>query len=133
MKIPLRRELNCEENNGTKNLESLFRVLAAWAHLRGSVSQNGPAAVGAADHRLSEHSSNQRAAATTAARTGAHAGAFAYLLERLSAGLNSFDYSAFADLVAQAGGLEILDDRLLSGFLFQFVDGEYLPLLRNPD
>jgi hypothetical protein len=104
----------------------LLRVLAARARLRGSVSQNGPATVGTADHRLSEHSSNQRAAASTAARTSAHAGAFAHLLERLSAGLNSFDYSAFADLVTKTGGLEILDHRLFSGFLFQFVDGEYL-------
>jgi len=40
--------------------------------------------------------------------------------------LNSFDYSAFADLVTKTGGLEILDHRLFSGFLFQFVDGEYL-------
>jgi hypothetical protein len=38
------------------------------------------------------------------------------LLKRLGAALNCFDHGAFADLVAEAGRLEIFDDRLLSGF-----------------
>jgi hypothetical protein len=39
------------------------------------------------------------------------------LLKRFGAGLNRFHHSAFADLVAQASRFEVLDDRLLSGFL----------------
>ena len=79
----------------------------------------------AIDHRLAEHTSDQGAAAATAARTGADAGALADLLERLGAALNRFDHGALSNLVAEAGGLEIFDDRLLSGLLFNFVDGEY--------
>ena len=104
----------------------MFRVLAARTQLRGRVGQNRPVALWATDHRLSEHASHQRAAASTTARTGAHTGALAYLFEGFGARLNSFDNRAFADLVAQACGFKIFDDRLLSSFLFQFVDGEYL-------
>jgi hypothetical protein len=32
--------------------------------------------------------------------------------------LNGFENRSFADLVAEAGGLQILNDGLLSGFLF---------------
>jgi hypothetical protein len=39
------------------------------------------------------------------------------LLESFGAGLNGFEHGAFADLVTQASGFEIFDDRLLSGFL----------------
>jgi hypothetical protein len=46
------------------------------------------------------------------------------LLKGFCAGLNGFDHGAFADLIAQARGLEIFDDRLFSGFAFEFVDGE---------
>jgi hypothetical protein len=46
------------------------------------------------------------------------------LLEGLSASLDGFAHSAFANFIAQAGRFKIVDDRLLSGFLFQLVDGE---------
>jgi hypothetical protein len=46
------------------------------------------------------------------------------LLEGLSPSLDGFENDAFADLVAEAGRFEILDDRLRSGLLFQLVDGE---------
>ena len=36
--------------------------------------------------------------------------------ENFRAGLNGFEHGAFANLVAQASGFEIFDDRLLSGF-----------------
>jgi hypothetical protein len=39
------------------------------------------------------------------------------LLEGLGAGLNHFGDGAFANFVANARRFEILDDRLLSGFL----------------
>jgi hypothetical protein len=68
-------------------------------------------------HRLAQHSPDQRTAASAAARAGTDAGAFADLLESFGAGLNRFHHSAFADLVAQASRFEVIDDRLLSGFL----------------
>jgi hypothetical protein len=68
-------------------------------------------------HRLAQHSSHQRATASAAARAGTDAGAFTDLLKRFGAGLNRFHHSTFADLVAQASRFEVLDDRLLSGFL----------------
>jgi hypothetical protein len=40
--------------------------------------------------------------------------------------LNRLDHGAFTNLVAQAGGPEIFDDRLFSGFPLYFVDGESL-------
>jgi hypothetical protein len=46
------------------------------------------------------------------------------LLEGLGAGLDGFAHGAFANFIAQAGRLKVIDDRLLSGFLFQLVDGE---------
>jgi hypothetical protein len=46
------------------------------------------------------------------------------LLKSLSASLDGFAHGALANFVAQAGWLKIVDDRLLSGFLFQLVDGE---------
>jgi hypothetical protein len=46
------------------------------------------------------------------------------LLEGLGAGLNRFGDGAFANFVANARRFEILDDRLLSGFLLSLVDGE---------
>jgi hypothetical protein len=93
----------------------LFGILTARTN--GS-NQYRPAAIVTIAHRLSQHATNQRAAAPSAAGAGADAGAFAYLLKRLGAGLDSFDHGAFADLVTDASGLEILDNRLLSGFLF---------------
>ena len=77
----------------------------------------------AGHHRLPQHASDHGAAAPAAARSSTNTGAFADLLERLGAGLNGLDHDAFADLVAQTGGLEALDDRLLFGFLFLIVDG----------
>jgi hypothetical protein len=40
------------------------------------------------------------------------------LLEGLSPAPDGFEHGTFADLVAQARRFEILDDGLLSGFLF---------------
>jgi hypothetical protein len=40
------------------------------------------------------------------------------LLESFGASLNRFHHRALADFVAQASRFEVLDDRLLSGFLF---------------
>jgi hypothetical protein len=40
------------------------------------------------------------------------------LLEGLGAGLDGFAHGAFANFIAQAGRLKVIDDRLLSGFLF---------------
>lgn len=107
-----------ERGRAIKELKSLLRIFTARADLRGTVGQHRPATVRAADHRFSEHASHQGAAASAAARPGADAGAPAYLFERFRAGLDRFHHSALADLVAQAGRLEILDDRLLPGFLF---------------
>jgi len=86
--------------------------------LRKSFYQDRPAAFVAAHDGLSQHTSNQRAAAPAAAGSGADSGAFAHLLEGFGAGLNGFDHGAFADLVTQAGRFEVFDDRLLSGFSF---------------
>jgi hypothetical protein len=54
----------------------------------------------ATHHGLSQHASNHRAAAPAAARAGTDSGAFADLLESLSARSNGFEHGAFADLVA---------------------------------
>ena len=99
------------------------RVFAAWANLRGSSGQDRPAAFIAIDDGVAQHASNHRAAAPAAAGTGADAGAFADLLEGFRAGSNRFAHGALADLVAQASGFEVFDDRLLFGFSFQLVDG----------
>jgi hypothetical protein len=40
------------------------------------------------------------------------------LLEGLSPSLDGFADGAFANFIAQAGRFKIVDDRLLSGFLF---------------
>jgi hypothetical protein len=40
------------------------------------------------------------------------------LLESRGAGLDGFQHGAFANLVAQAGRLEIFDNRLFSGLAF---------------
>jgi hypothetical protein len=45
------------------------------------------------------------------------------LLESLGPCLDRFEDGASADLVAQAGRLEVFDDRLLSSLLFYLVDG----------
>ena len=42
----------------------------------------------------------------------------AHVSESLGARLNGFANRSFADLVADAGGLQILNDGLLPGFLF---------------
>jgi hypothetical protein len=44
------------------------------------------------------------------------------LIEGLGAGLNGFSDGASADFVADAGRFEVIDDRLLPGFLFLLVD-----------
>ena len=86
--------------------------------MRGRGRKDRPATLVAADDGLSQHPSNHRAATFAAAWPRADSGAFAYLLEGLSAGANGFEHGAFADLVAQAGRFEVFDDRLLSGFPF---------------
>jgi hypothetical protein len=40
------------------------------------------------------------------------------LLKSFRARLNGLEHGAFANLIAQAGRLEVLDDRLFSGFPF---------------
>jgi hypothetical protein len=40
------------------------------------------------------------------------------LLESFGARLDGLEYRAFANLIAQAGRFEVLDDRLFSGFPF---------------
>ena len=101
----------------------LFRSLAARADLGRDVGQDRPAAVVTLGHRLAQHAAHQRAAAPAAAGAGADAGAFADLLESFRAALNRLEHGAFADLVAQACRLEILDDRLGFGVLLGWVDG----------
>lgn len=107
-----------DEAAAIKPLESLLGIFAARADLRGSVGDHGPATLWAGDDRLSQHAANQGAAPPAAAGAGADAGASAHLLERFRAGLNRFHHSAFANFVAKACRFEILDDRLLSSFLF---------------
>jgi hypothetical protein len=93
----------------------LFGVFAAWA---GCAGQDRPSAIGARRYRLAEHAAHQRTAAPAAARAGADAGAFANLLEILGAALDRFDDRAFANLIAQASWLKVLNDRLGFGVLF---------------
>ena len=101
----------------------LLGVFTARANLRGRARQDRPAAFIAVDDGFAQHAPDHRAATPAAAGTGADSGAFAYLLEGFRPGLNRLAHGALADLVAQASGLEILDDRLFSGFSFQLVDG----------
>jgi hypothetical protein len=115
-------------SNEQKNSEPLLGVLAAGADLRRAVCQDWPAAVVAVDYRLAQHAAHQRTAAAAAAGTGADAGPLAYLFESFGASLNGLNHRAFADLVADAGWLEIFDNRLLTALLFQFVDGNVRPL-----
>jgi hypothetical protein len=77
-----------------------------------------PATIIAIGHRLSQHSSDERAAASAAAWAGSDAGPFADLLEGLGTRLNCLEHGAFANLIAQTGRLEIFDDGLLSGLSF---------------
>jgi hypothetical protein len=90
--------------------------------LRGSSREDRPAALVATDDRIAQHAPNQGAATSTAAGAGADSGTFTYLLEGFRAALNRFEHGALADLVAQACGLQILDDRLFSRFTFELVD-----------
>lgn len=83
----------------------LLCVLAAGTKPRGGVDKHGPAAFLAVYDRLAQHASDHGAATPPAAGTRAYAGALADLLKCLRAGLNRFEHDAFADLVAQAGGL----------------------------
>jgi len=96
----------------------LLGVLATRAEFLRRTRQDRPAAIFAIHHRLAQHASHERAAASTAAGAGADSGALADLLEGFGAGLDGFGHGAFADLVADAGGFEVFDDRLLSGFPF---------------
>jgi hypothetical protein len=86
--------------------------------LRRGSGQDWPAAVLATHYGFAQHASDHRAAAPAAARTRANSGAFAYLLKSFRARLNGLEHGAFANLIAQAGRLEVLDDRLFSGFPF---------------
>jgi hypothetical protein len=98
--------------------DPLLSVLATRAHLGRSGCEDRPAAVSAVDNRFSQHAADQRSTAPATARTGADACALAHLLEGLRAALDRFDHRAFTDFVADAGGLEVLNHRLLSCFLF---------------
>ena len=94
---------------------SLFGIIAAWTR---RADQNGPAAFVAVRHRVAQHAAHHRTTATAAAWTGTDPRASAHVSESLGARLNGFENRSFADLVAEAGGLQILNDGLLSGFLF---------------
>ena len=83
-----------------------------------------PTTLVATNHRLPQHPTNHRAAASTAARSGADSRAFADLLEGLGARLDGFQHRAFADFVAETGWLEVFNDGPLSCFLVQLVDGK---------
>lgn len=96
----------------------LLGIFAARAEFLRRTRQDRPAAIFAIDHGLAQHPSHEGAAAPAAARAGADSGALADLLEGFGAGLDGFGHGAFADLVADAGGFEVFDDRLLSGFPF---------------
>jgi len=96
----------------------LLGVLATRAEFLRRTRQDRPAAIFAVDHGFAQHASHERAATSAAAGAGADSGALADLLESFRAGLDGFDHGAFADLVADAGGFEVFDDRLLSGFPF---------------
>ena len=109
----------------------MFSVLAARANLGRVVRQHRPAAFAAGDHRLAEHAAHQRPAASSTARASPHARALAYLLERFRARLNGFDHRAFADFIAKAGRLEILDDGLLAAFLLRGIDGKIRPFVNS--
>jgi len=110
-----RREIRVES-------ASLLGVLTARASLRGWAGQDRPAAFVAVDDGLSQHAADQAAAAPPAARAGADAGSFAHLFEGLGPGLNRFEHGAPADLVAQTGRLESVDDRLFFALLLLLVD-----------
>ncbi len=98
--------------------DTLLGVLATRAHLGRSGREDRPAAVRAVDDRFAQHAADQRSAAPATARPGTDAGALADLLEGFRAGLDRFDHRAFTDFVADAGRLEVLNDRLLACFLF---------------
>jgi hypothetical protein len=86
--------------------------------LRRGSDQDRPAAVFATHYGFAQHASDHRTAAPPAAGTGADSGAFAYLLESFGTRLDGLEYRPFANLIAQTGRLEVLDDRLFSGFPF---------------
>jgi len=86
--------------------------------LRRNSGQDWPAAVLATHYGFAQHASDHRAAAPAAAWTRADSGAFAYLRESFRARLDGLEHGAFANLVAQAGRFEVLDDRLFSCFSF---------------
>jgi hypothetical protein len=106
----------------------LLGIFTTRANRRRHCRQYRPAAILAAFDRFAQHASDQRAAASAAARAGADTGSFADLFEGFGAGLNRFDDGAFANFIAEAGRFEVFNDRLLSGFAFQFVDDE-IPIL----
>jgi len=103
-------------------------LLSVFTPRASGSNQHRPAAVIASRHRFTEHAAHERAAAPPAAGAGADAGALTDLFEGFSAGLNRFDHGAAADLVTDAGGFEVVDDRLLPGYLFSLVDG-WVPCL----
>jgi len=102
------------------SLALLFRVLAARA---GGADQYRPGAIVASGHRLAQHAANEGAAAPATAGTGADAGALADLFEGFGAGLNRLGDAAAANFIADARRFEVVDDRLLPGFLILLVDG----------
>ena len=103
------------------SLALLFGVLAARA---GGADQYRPAAIVATGDRLAQHAADQRPATPTATGPGADASALTDLFEGFGAGLNGFGDGASANFVTDTGRFEVVDDRLLPGFLFLLVDGE---------
>ena len=99
-----------------RNLNAaFFRIITART---GRADENGPAAFVTIRHRLAQHAAHHRTTAPTAAWAGTNAGASAHIGESFRARLNGFEDRTFADLVTKASRLEILNDGLLSGFLF---------------
>lgn len=81
------------------------------------IHQDRPAAFVTLGHRFAQHPSNHGAAPSAAAGPGADTRSPADLLEVLGARLDRLEYGASANLVAQTGRFEILDNRLLPGLL----------------
>jgi hypothetical protein len=71
----------------------------------------------AIDHGLSQHASDHRAATPSAAWASTDSGSFADGFKRSGACLNRFQHGPSADLVAEARGLKVIDDRLFFALL----------------
>lgn len=117
-------EKNCGLGRRTRSESTLLpRIFAPWADERRSVGQHRPTAFLTVDRGLPQHASNHRATTPASAWPGADPRSFADHFKGLGAGLNRFEHGASANLVAETGRLEVVENRLLFAFSFQFVDG----------